>query len=193
MHLMLDFETLGSGADTIVVSLGAVAFNKTGILNERLFLFDIHSQVNAGRSFTASTLAWWMRQKDGARAVFSEELTPGKRVTLEEFFKDFDDFNIEAMGRVGETYDQLKPWGNGANFDISILEDMYRRHHEKRDMGIPWKFWNVLCFRTFNTMTDAKRYLARPHGTHHSALDDARYQAEVVMAYWKRVKIKAKK
>ncbi len=190
---MLDFETLGTGTDTIVVSLGAVGFNKNGIIKEKLFLFDTHDQSLKGRTFTASTLQWWMRQKDEARAVFDPEKNPGKRLTLEEFFTEFYAFNLSALKEVDEGYDQLKPWGNGANFDLSILEDMYRRHHPNRDQGIPWKFWNVFCFRTFNALTDAKRYLARPHGTHHSALEDARYQAQVVMAYWRKTKIVTKK
>lgn len=190
MHCMLDFETLGSGTDTIVVSLGAAYFNKTGIKAEKLFLFDIHSQQMAGRSFTASTLEWWMRQKEGARDVFDKEKTPGDRLTLKDFFVQFEKVSAEALALEEEAWDQFKPWGNGANFDISILEDMYRRHHENRDQGIPWKFWNVFCFRTFNALTDCKRYLARPHGTHHSALDDARYQAECVVNFWKRAKIK---
>lgn len=190
MHCMLDFETLGSGADTIVVSLGAVMFNKSGIHGEKLFLFDIHSQQVAGRSFTASTLEWWMRQSDAARDVFNPEKSPGPRLTLSQFFTEIESFWTASLEGAGENMDQLKPWGNGANFDISILEDIYRRHHEKRDQGIPWKFWNVYCFRTFNALTDAKRYLARPHGTHHSALDDARYQAQCVINFWKKVKVK---
>lgn len=185
--LMLDFETLGSGADTIVVSLGAVGFNKNGIVGEALFEYDLLDQQKAGRTFTASTLQWWMEQKDQARAVFKQN---DRKLTLEKFFENFERAVSNWAAKVGENWDEVKPWGNGANFDVSILEDIYRRHHSRRDQGIPWKFWNVCCFRTFNMLTDCKRYAARPHGTHHSALDDARYQANCVLAYWKAKQLK---
>lgn len=181
MHCMLDFETLGNGADSIVVSLGAVWFNKEGIKHETLFLFSLRDQVIRERTFTASTLTWWMGQKDGAREVFKKL---GDGLDMPAFFEKFEHESRFAMAKVGEGWDQFRPWGNGANFDVSIMEDLYRRHHEKRDEGIPWKFWNTICYRTFNMLTDCKKLRARPHGTHHSALDDARYQAQTVLAYW---------
>ena len=183
MYVMLDYETLGNGADTIVLSLGAVYFNRDGIHHEKLFHFNLRDQVSNKRTFTASTLIWWMGQKEGAREVFKK--LGDDALTIENFFLEFETESELAMKKVNETWDQFKPIGNGANFDISILEDIYRRHHGKRDEGIPWKFWNVICYRTFNLLTDCKKLLARPHGTHHSALDDARYQANTVLAYWK--------
>lgn len=186
---MLDFETLGNGSDTMVISLGAVGFNKSGIIGEALFEFDLLSQQKAGRSFTASTLQWWMERSDQARAVFKQN---DKKIPIENFFREFEGNVLEWLRACKEDWDELKPWGNGANFDISILEDIYRRHHEKRDQGIPWKYWNVICFRTFTLLTDCKHLAARPHGTHHSALDDARYQAKCVLAYWKKKEMKGK-
>lgn len=187
MHLMIDFETLGTGADSIVVSMGAVGFNKAGIICEKLFEFDLLDQQILGRSFTASTLKWFMKQSDQARAVFNSE---NKKLKIAEFFGEFERFCLDGLQSQNERFDELKPWGNGANFDISILEDMYRRHHTLRDEGIPWKFWNVTCFRTFNLLTKCKDMHKRPQGTHHSALDDARYQANCVLAFYKVQQIK---
>jgi hypothetical protein len=184
MHLMLDFETLGSAADTIVVSLGAVAFNKGGIVNKKLFHFDLEEQARLGRSFTGDTLAWWMRQSQEARAVFNSKET---KLPLELFFLEFENFVDDALTRVGEKRDELKPWGKGANFDISILESLYREKHTKFAAGIPWKFWNVWCFRTFAALTGCEKLHARPHGTHHNALEDAEYQARCVLAHWAKV------
>lgn len=187
---MIDFETLGSGSDTMVLSVGCVAFNKTGIVSSKLFEFDLLSQQIAGRSFTASTLQWWMGQKDEAKVVWKQN---ENKIYVGEFFALFETFCEEALSKVGEKWDEVKPWGNGANFDISILEDMYRRHHAKRDQGIPWKFWNVFCFRTFNHLTGCKKLLARPHGTYHTALADAEYQTNCVLAYWKAQELKRAK
>lgn len=182
---MLDFETLGTQFDTIVVSLGAVAFNKEGIKNEMLFEFDIPSQQKIGRSWDASTLAWWSKQGDGAKKVFEDSEF---KITIAEFLPMFEKFIDESCAKVGEKRDELKPWGNGANFDVVICEDLFRRHHSKGPASIPWKFYNVVCFRTFNMLTGAKDLLKR-HGVHHNALDDARYQAQCVLKYWEREKI----
>ena len=79
-----------------------------------------------------------------------------------------------------------------SGFDITIVEDLYRRHHEKHEFAIPWKFWNVWCFRTFNHLTKARDKFKR-EGVHHDALDDARYQAQVVLNYWKSKTAKSAK
>ena len=184
---MFDFETLGNGTDTMVLSLGAVAYNKTGIISKTLFEFEMLDQVKGGRTFTASTLQWWMRQSEQARAVFQPN---DFKLDIDDFFPRLEHWSMEAMKTVGEGWDQYKPWGNGANFDISILEDIYRRHHPKRDEGVPWKFWNVMCYRTFNVLTDCKRLVGRPHGTYHSALDDALFQTNTVLAYWRAQELK---
>lgn len=180
MYLMLDFETLGNAPDTIAVSLGAVAFNKEGIVHEKLWIFDATEQIRKGRSFTASTLDWWMHpSRAEARRVFYEPQVP--KVTLSEFIAEFEAFVDEALFEVNETRDSLKPMGNGANFDVSLIEDLYRTHFGS-DPVLPWKFWNVVCFRTMEYFFKVKSLVARPHGTYHSALDDARYQANCVIA-----------
>lgn len=184
MYLMIDFETLGSAADTVCVSVGLVAFNKTGVIGKpKLIKFDLHDQIKRGRSITAGTVEWWMRQSDQARAVFQPA---DDKLLITDFFKSFESFVDQALAKVGEGRDQLKPVGNGANFDVSILEHLYRSAHPQHEHAIPWRFWNVFCFRTFNTLVDCKRLVARPHGTHHTADEDALYQANCMIAYWKK-------
>lgn len=183
MHVMIDIETLGNDHSTTVVSLGAVCFNNTGIISEKLFVLDYIEQIRLGRTVTGSTLQWWMGQEDGARAVFKDDPKRPK-LGMAQFLQEFDKFLDDSLKKVGEKRDELKPWGNGANFDITIVEDLYRRHHEKHEFAIPWKFWNVWCFRTFNHLTKARDKFKR-EGIHHDALDDARYQAQVVLNYWK--------
>lgn len=183
MHVMIDLETFGNDHSTAVVSMGVVCFNKTGIISEKLFLLDFVEQIKKGRTVTGSTLQWWLAQGDGAREVFKQEKDKD-RLQLSKFFQEFEGFLDDSLKEVGEKRDELKPWGNGANFDITIVEDLFRRHHEKHEFAIPWKFWNVWCFRTFNHLTKARDKFKR-EGIHHDALDDARYQAQVVLNYWK--------
>lgn len=182
MHLMIDLESIGNDPSTVIVSLGAVAFNRDGIISKGLWELDTQAQMNAGRTITADTLAWWMRQSEGARSVFNSK---NPKHSPAEFIKAFETFIDCALEEVGEKRDELKPWGNGANFDISVTEDFIRQFHPKGRAGVPWSFWNVWCFRTFNHMTKCKDLIKR-QGVHHDALDDAIYQAECVRAVWKK-------
>lgn len=181
MYLMLDFETLGSAGDTIAVSLGAVAFNREGIIGKKLFVFDLHDQIRLGRTFTASTLEWWMRpERAPARKVFYDPSEP--KLKVEQFFPVFEEFVDACLKKAGDKRDGLRPVGNGANFDITILENFYRCCHPNHEHAIPWKFWNVWCFRTLEHVFGLKKLVPRPHGTYHTADEDALYQANCMIA-----------
>ncbi len=47
----------------------------------------------------------------------------------------------------------VKVWGNGANFDIGILEHAYDQYQ----IEIPWEFWNVRDCRTIKDMYESQR------------------------------------
>lgn len=191
MHLMYDFETMGQTPDTKVVSLGAVAFNRQGVLGKKYWVFDWENQPT--RTEDPDTVAWWNRQSFEAKQVF---MTPKeKRVSLEKFIADNDQWIEGLCFELGESrnpktgqWKELKPWGNGANFDIVILEDIYRTIKGKQ--SIPWAFWNVWCFRTFDNMTKCKELKAKNKVgeaiVKHNALADALWQAECVIETWKR-------
>lgn len=192
MYLMLDFETLGSAGNTVCVSLGAVAFNRKGVLGKKLFVFDLKDQVKLKRTFTASTLQWWMRpERAEARKVFLDESSP--RLTVQQFFPVFEKFVDDCLTKVNERRTDLRPMGNGANFDIVILENLYRESHAEGEDAIPFKFWNVWCYRTLNHVFNLKDMVARPHGTHHTADEDALHQANCVIELFRRQDAKKKK
>lgn len=189
MNLMLDFETFGTDPRSIVLTLGAVAFNKTGIVGEQLFEFDMADQVKQNRNFSADTLLWWFKQSQEAR----DALQPTDfKLSCANFLKQFGEFVDTNLKEVNEDRSELKPWGNGANFDIPIIEDIYKNTTDFK-AEIPWKFWNVWCFRTFNNIFNCKNMVARPHGTHHNALEDARYQTNCVLAVYKAQDLKKRK
>ena len=63
-------------------------------------------------------------------------------------------------------------WGNGADFDLVILENYFRR------MGwdqMPWSYKNVRCYRTLKNLVPDIPF--KNTGVAHSAEDDAAYQA----------------
>lgn len=184
---MLDFETLGSTPDTTVITLGAVAFNKDGVIGEELFTFDVNDQIqNYDRKFDYPTLCWWMQQSDDARKQFQpDEMDFG----LQDFVEAFEAFCDRNLKKCNEFRDQLKPIGNGANFDISILEHIYKCNLKRE---IPWKFWNVYDFRTLHNFFKIKDKIKR-EGVFHNALDDSRYQTECYINFLNNSQLRWKK
>lgn len=167
MNLMIDIETLGIDPKAPVLSLGAVYFDKNGMYSEFYVNIDVHHQIDSGlRKFDASTIKWWMGQEGAAKKVFREKAVPVKQAL--EVFCNF----IVGNGGVKGT----KPWGNGSNFDITILESLFK------DYGIktPWNFRNIRDLRTFKEYVYDGSQTERV-GTYHNALDDAKFQAQVVI------------
>ncbi len=67
-------------------------------------------------------------------------------------------------------------WGNGSDFDNTLLEEAYRATGIKP----PWRFTGNRCYRTVkNLFPDV---WVDPVGTAHNALDDATYQANHLIA-----------
>lgn len=164
----LDLETLGNRWNSAILSIGAVAFDrktcKTGPHYYAEVLIDDAVRYGA---VTGSTLAWWAQQGDAAKRVFGGN----KKVTLYEALRGLGDFVRGLPANVCV-------WGNGSHFDITILEHAY--DHAGNGLAEQWKFWNV---RDMRTIVDAAQFDTTGHkrvGTHHNALDDAQFQAEVI-------------
>lgn len=169
-HLMLDFETLATSPTSVVLSLGAVIFNNDAIIDGRLWNFDLEGQFRARREVNAETLFWWMNQGEKAKEVFG--LCKIEGIAVKDFLPQFFEFiNSEPKG-------ELHVWGNGANFDVAIIENLITTLGHK----IPWKFWNVRCYRTLKNVYDIEREITKT-GTKHNALDDATNQAKAVQNY----------
>lgn len=173
MDLMIDFETLGQNPDTTVISLGACFFDlDKGIIGPTFYMaFDVVDQLKKGRSITADTLKWWMGQSDAAKKVFNEKAKP-----TEEVLKTFVQW-VQGQGTVSK----IKPWGNGATFDISIIEDLFRQY----ELKCPWLFYNVMDMRTFRRFIANNAKVDKSDGVNHNALDDAKNQAQFCIDHYK--------
>lgn len=164
-HVMLDLETLGTTADAVILSIGAVKFNlESNAISEDGFYasVSIDSNLMAGRIVSEDTLLWWMEQSREAREVFYEAKGSLDRAleNLSDWFGD-DDYCV---------------WSNGADFDIPILAHAYAQ----LKMELPWRFYNTRCVRTYKSLPCASR-VAKPVNDH-NALRDAINQARYVQA-----------
>lgn len=178
---MLDFETLGTKADTVVLSLGAVIFNRDQILKKQLWHFSIEEQFKVKRSVTGDTICWWLKQGDEAKSVFERANKEG--IPAKDFADQFNSFLKEVIlgnepNVIMDEHIRFKVWSNGASFDVPILEHFLNQCGRK----IHWNFWDVRCYRTMKAMFGIEKGRER-EGTKHDALDDAIFQARCVMNY----------
>ena len=171
-NVMIDLETLGTSANSVVLSVGAVYFDpSTGELGDKTyFVLSTQKQLDLGRTVSASTLAWWMSQSEEAVGVVKE--------SAQEEILTFLLWELNSF----LSQEDVKVWGNGAAFDNVILANLY----EQVGIETPWKFYNDRCYRTVKNMFPDVS-LWEFQGTAHNALDDAIHQAkhlcEIVKQY----------
>lgn len=166
-HVMCDLETLGTTADAVILSIGAVKFDlATGDIDNDGFYrsVSIESNFDLKRRFSEDTLLWWLKQPVAAQSVFHEA-----KETLETALIEFSDW----LGN-----DEHEMWSNGADFDLPMLAHAYTQ----LGIEIPWRFWNSRCYRTYKNLPGAKDIRVPPLGVKHNALSDAYQQAQTVSA-----------
>lgn len=158
--VMLDLETMGNGSNAPIIAIGAVAFDRSGILAKFYTQVSLESAIAHGGVMDPSTVLWWLQQSDDVRAAFKgNEKAPTLPIALQAFASWYTAHNGAGL------------WGNGATFDNVILANAYRAAY----VPPPWKFWNDRCYRTIKSIY---RDVQMPRtGTHHNAVDDAESQA----------------
>lgn len=153
--VMIDIETAGTKPGCIILSIGAVSLST----NDGFYIrIDPQSSREAGLSASAQTMAWWKKQPQNVR----DEAFSGI-AHVQEALLQFSDWLIQQ----GE----IRVWGNGASFDVPILEAAY----EKCGIKVPWKYWQSMCYRTMKNLYPHIQFVEPD--MKHSAIEDARAQA----------------
>ena len=167
-HAMIDLETMGVVPGCAIVSIGVVIFDpRINVVTNKTFYRELDWQ-NQDRFIDPDTMTkFWDKQPEDIR----------------EALYGLDDLE-EILVELGEFLPKdCKVWGNGATFDISILENAYLQHN----METPWKFWNVRDCRTIKDMYESARggFDKKVGKGAHNALHDAIFQAQYVCEMWK--------
>ncbi|EOB0124794.1 3'-5' exoribonuclease, partial [Escherichia coli] len=175
-HLMIDLETMGKNPDAPIISIGAIFFDpQTGDMGPE-FSKTIDLET-AGGVIDRDTIKWWLKQSREAQSAIMTDEIPLDDALLQ--LREFIDENS------GEFFVQV--WGNGANFDNTIL----RRSYERQGIPCPWRYYNDRDVRTIVELGKAMDFDARAaipfEGERHNALDDARYQAKYVSTIWQKL------
>lgn len=175
-HIMADLETVGNKSNSAIVSIGAIKFNlDTGQTGEEFYRkIDLQSCLDVGLVVNASAIYWWMKQNEVARY----ELAQGGQPLL-EVLHDLDEW-INSDGNKPQL------WGNGARFDIGLLEDAYVAcgYHE-----MPWDFHNELDLRTLAYFRPEikKQVIAETKEPLHHPITDCKVQIKYASLIWQKM------
>lgn len=168
VHIMIDLETLSTRANAAIISIGAVKFTLGDGVTDTFYVnIDPKTCKAAGLHVNKETIQWWMEQSKEARDALMINQQP-----LDVALTEFSDW-------IGDDWKKVMPWGNGASFDISIMESAYHAI----DMKYPWRYSNIMCYRTVMNLMGLSnaKIRASENDTHHHALDDAMSQANTLM------------
>lgn len=160
-HIMLDCETLGVTNDPLILSIGAVKFTETEIIDRFHVAIDPETAQLFGLKISASTVMWWMREElhDARKALLGHELHD-----LPSALRGFAQWLETPVG----------VWGNGAAADNVWVRNAYKAIGE----DCPWDFRADRCYRTIKALFPDPALRPADEDVAHDALSDAVWQAK---------------
>lgn len=170
-HITFDLETLGNSYNAPIVQIGAVKFEQSGVVTDT---FECNINWNTLKKYEFeidySTVAWWMRQEeDAVKSVLNQEgaIDIKKALNkLRQWIGDLKEYNY---------------WSH-ATFDAVILANACRK--VGIDVFIPFRQQRDI--RTLNFLVG--KVEVKREGIAHTALDDAKFQANYISEMLKRLK-----
>lgn len=124
MDFVLDFETMGTASDCVVLSLAVLPFNRYTLksFNEYVdacwyWKFDIEHQLELGRTTSQATLDWW--DKQDAEVKRSQFEPTNQDVRLEDMIVDLS----SRLKHVGVDNKSIG-WARGKEFDFGIMTNI---------------------------------------------------------------------
>lgn len=177
--IMVDIETMDIEPTAAIVSIGAVHFDVAGqdtqeSLIEHSFNVNISLESNEklGRTMSASTIEWWLKQsKDAQKSLFEDPLMPLNTAML-KYRKWLESKNADRI------------YANDPDFDLVILNSAFKTINDRS----PFAYHQHRSVRT--AIEDAFPDDPMPNvetGTRHSARDDAIKQAIMVQHCWNKL------
>jgi hypothetical protein len=171
--VMVDLETLGTAPGSILLSVGAVAFNEAQPEEEWATLdikpIRVSSSRGYGLAVDEDTLSWWLSQEDAALVLLRDCLTSAAMDLHDAVKKLYTWYPVGA-----------RLWGNGADFDNVLLNCAFKAC----TIPTPWAYRDNRCYRTLRA--EYKGVVTEPEfqGVRHDALADALHQTRYLQAIW---------
>jgi len=124
--------------------------------------------LDKGLMIQASTIYWWLQQSDEARKRICAN-GGDLSLVLQRFTYWMED-----------CIDKVKIWGNGARFDIGLLEDAYVACNLKT----PWYFRSEMDVRTLVAFAPYIKANYSMIGVEHDPIDDCKHQIGYCVEIW---------
>jgi hypothetical protein len=177
-HVMIDLETMGNCSLSSILSIGAVEFDINTGETGKEFYKRIHLQscLDLGLKVQAETIYWWLQQNENARLEVCKggDVLPKVLMDLNNYFSELGDFQL---------------WGNGARFDIGILEDAYVACQIKSI----WNFRNERDVRTLVSFLPKIKEHYPFEGIQHNPIHDCKHQIAYCSDIWQNLNINTDK
>jgi len=173
--VMLDLETLGNKSNSAILSIGAVEFNlETGETGREFYeTVDLQSCLDFGLKINASTFYWWLQQSQAAR----DAICGNEKIDLQSALARFNHWMNDCIEHVGI-------WGNGARFDIGLMEDAYVATGWNK---MPWYFRSERDVRTLVAFAPEIKEGYPLLGVEHNPIDDCKHQIGYCVETWKKL------
>jgi hypothetical protein len=155
-NVMIDLETMGTGPNAPVVAIGMYVVETAEVFGRSV---SLGHEMAAGAMPDASTILWWLKQDRQA-----QDMTFGN--------PNMPDAVLDQVTAFIKSQEQpCYVIGNGSDFDITILTQMYKRWNRTP----PWKYSHVRCYRTVKALFP---FIPEPvrQSAKHTALADATHQ-----------------
>lgn len=175
---MLDLETLSTSPRAAIVQIGACFFDRfTGAIGDT---FRCSSRPNTKHyDISLSTIEWWMKQDDAARA----SVFPDTATDINNAVRDFNAFCEYAARR-----DDFRVWAMPAAFDVVIVEHAFG----VEGITTPWRYNAARDVRTILEVADLGKEDRVLPEVAHDALADAVSQAKTVAKAFQKLKGESK-
>lgn len=184
---MIDIETVNNTMTSAILSIAAVPWNPdSGRYDKKDYFYrviDLQSCFNLGLTAGGKTLEWWFQQSTEARMnAFGydknfEKMHPKIHIkeALQQLRTYIKDYPLENK--------RFKIWGNGARFDLGILDNAFTA----AKVPLPWGYRNERDVRTLVSLRPELKNKVSSTGIAHNAVDDCVYQIKYCSKIWKKL------
>lgn len=181
---MIDIETLSVNLqkDPVILTIGAVTFDKEGIKEKFKILVDIQDCLNQGCVVDGSTIECWLSQPEEARKSLNECSSTfysleNRKYPLVVALYSLIRFMNENLNKDEEGNLDCRVWANSPIFDLSIIRKLFQR---LSGCDVNWNFRQERDFRTFKDIVGAPLEYRLPS---HDCLNDCINQAEHIIKH----------
>ena len=172
---MLDLETYSTRPNAVILTIGAVKFNRyTGVSNSSFYRrIDISSCKKLNMDIDPNTEEWWEKQDEKVRneAIGKE----GIRIPIKKALEELATY-VEGCKYI---------WAKSPSFDCVILTTAY----QLCNLSLPWKFWQERDCRTLYWLVGLSNKEVCPEKGAHNALQDCYAQIKGVQLAFSKLRI----